>query len=149
MSLTLFEPFRDDFFSDAMRSLATASVGALSGEQATYGRGILMDIKETDDLFDVKADIPGVPKDAIKVQVDHNVLSISVQKKDEKQEEKEEQGVRYHRSERSSVFTRRAIRMPDTADLKNIKAKFENGTLHLEVPKVKEEKLKSHTVQIQ
>lgn len=46
MSLTLFEPFRDDFFTDAMRSLATASVGALSGEQATYGRGILMDIKE-------------------------------------------------------------------------------------------------------
>jgi Hsp20/alpha crystallin family len=47
------------------------------------------------------------------------------------------QGVRYHRSERSSMFTRRSIRLPETADLKSIKAKFENGTLSLEVPKLK------------
>eukprot|EP00884_Botryococcus_braunii_P023276 jgi/Botrbrau1/9632/Bobra.0131s0012.1 len=149
MSLTLFEPFRDDFFPDAMRALASASVRALSGEPATYGRGILTDIKESETSFDVKADLPGVPKECIKVQVEQNVLSVSVEKKDKKQEDKEEQGVRYHRSERSAMFTRRAIRMPDTADLNNIKAKFSNGTLHLEIPKVKEEKAKSQVVQIE
>lgn len=46
MSLALFEPFRDDFFSDAMRALSSASAKALSGEQANYTRGILVDIKE-------------------------------------------------------------------------------------------------------
>jgi hypothetical protein len=50
MALSLFEPFRDDFFSDALRSLATASSSAMSGEPATYGRGILMDIKEVNQL---------------------------------------------------------------------------------------------------
>lgn len=46
MSMSIFEPFRDDFFGDAMRSLSAASTGALSGEPASYGRGILLDIKE-------------------------------------------------------------------------------------------------------
>ncbi len=46
MSLTFWEPFRDDFFSEAMRTLANASSDALSGQRATYGRGILLDVKE-------------------------------------------------------------------------------------------------------
>lgn len=149
MALSLFEPFRDDFFSDALRSLATASSSAMSGEPATYGRGILMDIKESEGDFQVKADIPGVPKEAIKVNVDNNVLTVSVQQESKTEDEKEEKGVRYHRSERSSSFMRRSIRMPETADLQAIKAKYENGVLNLDIPKHKVDKPKSHTVQIE
>lgn len=46
------------------------------------------------------------------------------------------QGVKYHRSERSSLYVSRSIRMPDTADLSQIKAKYQDGTLHLDIPKI-------------
>eukprot|EP00884_Botryococcus_braunii_P023275 jgi/Botrbrau1/9631/Bobra.0131s0011.1 len=147
MSLAFWEPFRDDFFPEAMRTLANASSGTLSGQRATYGRGILLDVKETPQTFDIKADLPGLPKEAIKVSVESNILTISVQQDSKKEGEGEDKGVKFHRSERSSMFMQRSIRLPETADLAKIKAKYENGTLSLDVPKVPNEK-RSLTVAI-
>ena len=47
---------------------------------------------------------------------------------------------RYHRMERSSQFVRRTVRMPETADLDQIKAKYDNGVLQLSIPKKEDER---------
>lgn len=98
-------------------------------------RGIPLDVKETDKAFQVKADVPGVDKKDIKVTVDGDVLSIAVEKEAGKEEDKEEEGVKWHRTERSAFFASRALRLPDSADLSNIKAKYDGGVLQLEIPK--------------
>lgn len=87
---------------------------------------------QKDDSFEIRADVPGVNKDNISVTVDQgNVLNIKVDQKAEKREE----GAKWHRYERTQSFVQRALRMPETADLDNIKARYENGVLQLDMPK--------------
>ena len=47
--------------------------------------------------FAIKADLPGVPKEAVKVQVDGDVLSLEVEQKKEEEKKEEKEGVLYHR----------------------------------------------------
>ncbi|KAK9836153.1 hypothetical protein WJX81_005290 [Elliptochloris bilobata] len=104
-----------------------------------YGRSIPIDISETEREFSVKADVPGIDKNRLKVYQDGDVLSISAETKHENKGDKEEKGVKYHRVERSSSFVKRSIRMPDSADLSQIKAAYKDGTLHLSIPKKEKE----------
>jgi len=102
---------------------------------------------QTADKFQIKADIPGVTKQDIKLNVDGDVLSLSVQKAEQKQDKKEEANWKYHRTERSSTFVRRSLRLPEHADLSKISAKYTDGVLAVDVPKSTEER--TRTVQIQ
>ena len=67
--------------------------------------------------------------------VEKDLLTLSVESKSEKTDKKKEDGVTWHHTERSSSFMKRCIRMPETADLDNVKASYQDGTLHVEVPK--------------
>ena len=63
---------------------------------------------------------------------------LQVEKSEEKKEEgpKEgEEGPKWHRYERSQHFVQRTVRLPETCDTDNIKARYENGVLKLDVPK--------------
>lgn len=64
------------------------------------------------------------------------------------QEDKTEEGVKFHRQERSRSFVRRSVRLPETARLEDIKAKYENGVLTVDVPK-DERKLQSRAINIE
>lgn len=131
-----FAPFfRTPALGSDMGSALTASTGQLAA------RSIAVDVSEKDNSFEIHADIPGVSKDDIKVNVDHDVLRISVEKAEEKAEDKEEEGRRWHRMERSSYYSGRALRMPSRADLDNVKASYQDGVLRLEVPKKTEEQM--------
>jgi HSP20 family protein len=134
--------FGDDFFApfwrggfDTSGALMPAQTGG-SLSDLLPSRHIHMDISETDSAYAVKADLPGVEKENISVTADNNVLRINVEKKEEKKEE----GTRWHRYERSSQFLARAIRLPETADMDNMKAQYHNGVLSLEIPKREEAK---------
>lgn len=71
-------------------------------------------------------------KNDIQVRVDQgNVLSISVNKTEEKKDERSN----YRRWERTSNFVQRSLRFPENADLEGVKARYENGVLHLDLPK--------------
>lgn len=98
-------------------------------------RPMPLDVKELDDKFEIHADIPGVKKEDIQVNVDQNILSIKVESQEEKKEEKDESGIKWHRTERTSRFMQRALRLPENADMDTIKARYENGVLELNVPK--------------
>jgi HSP20 family protein len=90
---------------------------------------------QTDKSIEVQADIPGVTKEDIRLDVDNDVLTLSVETKQEATEEKEEQGIKFHHTERSRSFMKRSLRLPETADMDNIKAGYENGVLRVTVPK--------------
>ncbi|KAK9905525.1 hypothetical protein WJX75_001564 [Coccomyxa subellipsoidea] len=136
----------NDFFSHF--GLPLGLRGVSSDVSNTYTRGISIDVKETPKAFEVKADMPGVDKKDVKVNVDGDVLSLSVEQNASKNEDKEEEGVKYHRMERSSQFVQRRVRLPESANLAKITAKMENGVLRLDIPKV-EEKVRQHTITVQ
>lgn len=152
--------FTDDFFSpffgstslgfpDITRDLQRAMAPLEQQPMALSTRGMPVDVMEKENGFEVKADIPGVKKEDIKVTVDKDVLRINVESSSEKSEEKEEEGRKWHRYERSSQFVGRALRMPEGADLDKIRARYENGVLMLDVPKKemkKEEQTKRITI---
>ncbi|XP_071687210.1 18.2 kDa class I heat shock protein-like [Rutidosis leptorrhynchoides] len=91
-----------------------------------------VDWKETPEAHVFKADLPGIKKEEVKVEVeDGKVLNIS----GERNIEKEDKNDKWHRVERSSgKFTRRFV-LPENAKMDQVKAAMENGVLTITVPK--------------
>jgi len=108
----------DDFFSNAFPSFYN-------------GFGTLkVDIKETEQEYIVEAEIPGVKKDDIKVELNDDMLTIHVQTNEEINEERD----RYIRRERRSSSMSRSFYV-ENVKTENITAKYENGILSLKLPK--------------
>jgi HSP20 family protein len=84
----------------------------------------------------VNAEVPGIPKEQLKLQLNDGVLTISGERKEEKKEEKEN----YVRHECSYGQVSRSLRLPKNVDGKKVSAKYENGVLSVEVPKAEESK---------
>jgi HSP20 family protein len=96
---------------------------------------IKVDVEEKDDRYMVKADIPGVAKDDIRVEVDGNMVSISAEVRREKKEEKEGKLLR---SERYFGTMSRAFTLPMDVDFGKADATYADGVLKLTLPKTKE-----------
>ncbi|RKY60288.1 MAG: Hsp20/alpha crystallin family protein [Candidatus Latescibacterota bacterium] len=97
-----------------------------------------VDVAETDDAVVVTAELPGMEKDDIKVSIENNVLTISGEKK----QEKEEKDRTYHWSERVYGRFSRSFTLPARVDANKVKAVYKNGVLTLTLPKVEEAKPK-------
>lgn len=98
-----------------------------------------VNIKETAESYEVEVAAPGMTKDDFKVELDGNSLTISAEKRDEKEDDSE----RYSRKEFSyQSFQRTLTLQKDVVDIDKIQAKYENGLLHLMVPKKEEAKQK-------
>jgi len=87
------------------------------------------DIVETKNSFEVNAELPGVPKENIKVNVVDDTLTIEGEKKADV-EKKDEEGKVYQR-ERSYGSFKRSFVLPENADIKNIHAGYDHGVLKL------------------
>ena len=119
---------------------------------AGWTRSIPVDFIERDDVYVVRADIPGVKKSELHVDThDGNVLRFGHNPHAHREEEDEEEPGVFHRAERVSSFRNRNLRMPDNADLEgDITARYEDGVLEITVPKKKarqQEPSKTVTVQ--
>lgn len=90
-----------------------------------------VDIADEEDKFIIKADLPGVKAEDIKVTVENDVLTI----KGERESEKREQTNNFKRIERFSGSFMRRFTLPEAANLEKIKAKTTDGVLELTVPK--------------
>lgn len=91
----------------------------------------LVDVAEDDREFIVKAELPGLKKEDVKVTVENGYLRISGERK----MEKEEKGKRYHRIERAYGSFERAFLLPDDAKTDKMTADFEGGLLKVHIPK--------------
>ena len=96
-----------------------------------------IDWKETPEAHVFKADLPGLKKEEVKVEVEEGrVLQIS----GERSKEQEEKNEKWHRVERSSGKFLRRFRLPQNAKIDEVEASMENGVLTVTVPKVEEKK---------
>jgi HSP20 family protein len=105
-------------------------------------RGMAMDVMENDREFIIKANLPGIKKENVKVSVHENRLTIEAHQ----EEKKEENSGTIHRSERYSGTYLRSLYLPESVDSNNIKAKMEDGILSLTIPKKEIEPQKQITV---
>ena len=101
-----------------------------------------IDLSETTDAVQVTMDLPGVKPDEIDIQINNNVLTISGQR----QEEKEEKGKTFHRIERRSGSFSRSITLPTSVAQDDIDAQCKDGTLTITMPKT--EAAKSHRIKV-
>ena len=99
-----------------------------------------VNIRETAETYDVEVAAPGMTKNDFKVELDGNSLTISSQKSNQNEESSEE---RYSLKEFSfQSFQRTFTLQKDVVDIDKIQAKYENGLLHLIIPKKEEAKQK-------
>jgi HSP20 family protein len=105
---------------------------------------IRIDVNETDDAYMVKADMPGINKDDIKVNVEGNQVTIQSETKKEQEEKKEGKVVR---SERYYGQQSRSFTLAQDVDETKAEAKYQDGVLQLTLPKKPGASKKQITIQ--
>jgi len=103
-----------------------------------------VDFTETKDAYLVKAELPGMKKEEVKVTLNNNVLTITGEKK----VEYEKKEGNYHRIERSFGMFERSIAIPGAIKSDAIDAKYTDGLLTLTLPKTEETKQKTIDVKV-
>lgn len=124
----------NDWFSNIW---GTNGNGALS---ATFAPEL--DIAEKDTCFELRMDIPGMESKDMDIQVQGNTVTISGQRK----EEKEEKGKTYHRVERRSGSFSRTVTLPCAVTEKEVAAEYTNGVLSVVLPKSEEARPKKISI---
>ena len=99
-----------------------------------FGR---LDVKENDKEYEVNVDLPGMNKEDIKLSCEEDKLVIEGERKEEKKEEDDNKNI--HVSERHFGSFYREMSLPKNVDCSKIGASYENGVLHVIIPKTKEE----------
>ena len=119
--------------------------GAGDRESMTFSEWApAVDITEDDKEFTIKAEIPEVKKEDLKVSVENGVLSISGERKFEK----ETKDKKVHRVERSYGSFTRSFAVPDETNPDKVGAEFKDGMLTVHLPKETPAKPKAHTVKV-
>ncbi|PQM32799.1 18.5 kDa class I heat shock protein [Prunus yedoensis var. nudiflora] len=132
-SLDVWDPFKDFPFPS---SSSLSTFPEFSRENSAF-LNTRIDWKETPEAHLFKADLPGLKKEEVKVEVeDDRVLQIS----GERNVEKEDKNDKWHRVERSSGKFLRRFQLPENAKVDEIKAAMENGVLSVTVPKAEVKK---------
>lgn len=141
-ALTRFERF-DDMFPKMFRRFMKPMVAA--GFEAPGE--IRIDVSENDKGYEIRADVPGVKKDDIRVTIERNFVSISAEVKREKEEEMKAKGERTLVKELFVGSAARGFSLAHEVDEKAAIAKYEDGVLRLSLPKKQE--ASSRTLSIQ
>ena len=130
---TTFPALFDDFFGRELFNWGNNNYSATSTTVPS------VNIRETGDNFEVEMAAPGMDKQDFKIELDGNTLTISSKK--EHNQESEQEG--YSRREFSYQSFQRSFVLPkDVVDVEQIRAKYENGLLHLTIPKQEKAKQK-------
>ena len=136
------DPFRDiAVLQDRMNRLFGDFLDRGHPREEGQERGTWMpnvDIYETKDAICVRAELPGVDKNAVNVEVKEGVLNLRGERKFER-EVKEEN---YHRIERSYGTFHRSFTLPSSVDAEKVTARMKDGVLELDLPKKEQAKAK-------
>ncbi|MGQ0695801.1 MAG: Hsp20/alpha crystallin family protein, partial [Nitrospiraceae bacterium] len=135
MTLVRWDPFRElEEMSDRLnRMFSRPSIGSKNGKEALTVADWTptVDIRETDGEYLIKAELPEVKKEDVKVTLEDGVLTLS----GERRQEKEEKHTKYHRMERSYGSFVRSFSLPELVDESKVKAEYKDGVLSLHLLK--------------
>jgi HSP20 family protein len=146
-ALTKWNPFRElEEIQNRLSSVFGRTPVRGSGQEAmTFSEWTpLVDITEDDKEYLIKAELPEVKKEDVKVTVENGTLTITGERKFEK----EEKGKKYHRMERAYGSFMRSFTLPETAAGDKVSADFKDGVLKVHLPKSAEAKPRSIEVQV-
>lgn len=127
----LFPTFFNDFLGNDWLTERNASMPAVN-------------IRESKDNFEVEMAAPGMNKKDFRIELDNDVLTISYEKKEDR-EEKNKEG-QYTKQEFNYQAFRRSFTLPNTVQSDKINAKYNDGILRLSIPKKEEAKQKASRV---
>jgi HSP20 family protein len=105
----------------------------------------VVDIKETEGEYLVRAELPGLKREDVKVSLDEGVLTIE----GERRQEKEEKSEKIHRVERFYGTFCRSFTLPEYTDASAIRAESKDGVLSVHVPKLKVEKRQALQIKVE
>ncbi|MCL7048423.1 hypothetical protein MKW94_021681 [Papaver nudicaule] len=143
-SLDIWDPFQGFPFSTGALTAAQGG-GSDAARETSQLANTRIDWKETSEAHIFRADLPGVKKEEVKVEVEEGrVLQIS----GERSRESEEKNDKWHRVERSSGKFLRRFRLPENTKMEEVKATMENGVLTVCVPKVEQKKPEVKSIEI-
>ena len=149
-TLIRWDPFKD---MDELQSRLTKLFGLPPARTGNGGQELMtvsqwtpsVDIIEDEKEWLVKTELPEVKKEDVKVTVEDGVLTITGERK----LEKEEKDKKYHRIERSYGNFLRSFTLPDSADGAKVNAEFKDGVLKVHLPKSEKGKPKAVEVKLQ
>jgi len=139
-SITRYDPF-GDLFDDVLRGFVARPVGF---EAARPMRRMKVDVAEHNGDYKVLAELPGVKKEDIKVNIDGDQVSITAESRTERDEK---DGERVLHSERTFGTVSRAFRLSQEIDEARASAKYADGVLELTLPKKATAAAKQLTIQ--
>jgi HSP20 family protein len=136
MAIVRWEPARE--LSTLQSEMNRLFNGFFDGDASESARRWTpaMDLMEADDHLVLKADLPGMSEDDVRIEVRDNVLTVSGERK----AEREEKGEGYYRVERAFGSFSRSMTLPSGIDHDQIEASFDKGVLHVRIPKPEERK---------
>ena len=147
MTLVRWDPFREleDMSERLNRVFSRPTLRTTGKENLTVADWMpTVDISETESEYLIKAELPEVRKEDVKVTVENGVLTLQ----GERRQEKEEKGRRFHRVERSYGSFVRSFTLPESVDEGGVKAEYKDGVLALHLPKSEKVKPKAIDVKV-
>lgn len=143
-NLVRWDPFREmASLREEMDRVFDSLYGRYPRERAEISWAPPLDIEETENEITVRAEIPGMKKEDIKISLTGDTLSIS----GERRHEEEQRGKTYHRIERAYGRFMRTLVLPNDVQADKVKAAYSDGILELTMPK--SEKAKAREISIE
>ncbi|KAF7148960.1 hypothetical protein RHSIM_Rhsim03G0138500 [Rhododendron simsii] len=143
----IFDPFSLDVwdpFDGFPIGVAVANVPSSAAKDVSALANVRIDWSETPDAHIIQADLPGLDKGEVKVEIeDGRILQISGESR--REQEKDD---KWHRVERIVGRFMRRFRLPENARVDQVKATMENGVLTVVIPKAQEKRPESRPIQI-
>jgi HSP20 family protein len=145
MHLTRFDPFRE--LEEMSSRLGRFFGKPLQPRDDADGFGLWappLDVQETEKEYLIKADLPAVGKEDVKVAIEDGILTVEGERK----QEQEEKGKRFHRVERTFGRFVRRLSVPSDVEPGTVTADFKDGVLSVHLPKLPSAKPRAIDVQV-
>jgi HSP20 family protein len=154
-TLVRWDPFKTQWNPLKDRDELESRLATMFGTREATGHGgkealtvaqwsPLVDITEDEKEYLIKAELPEMKKEDVRLTVEDDVLAIS----GERRFEKEEKGKKYHRIERAYGSFVRSFSLPEDADGSTVSADYKDGVLHVHLPKSEKSKPKAIEIKI-
>jgi HSP20 family protein len=138
VTIVRWEPFRElsSLQTEMNRLFNAAFEGPGTGSGGSRRWTPAMDLLETDEQFVLRADLPGMDESDVNVELEDNVLTVSGERKSEREEKREG----FYRMERAYGSFSRSLTLPKGIDPEGVTAAFDRGVLEVRVPKPEQRK---------